>query len=236
MGADFDHFIQGKIIKRYKRFLSDVELPTGEVVTAHTPNTGSMRTCWEPGWPVMLSRSDNPKRKLPYTLELTHNGHTWINVNTSRTNDLAVQGIEDGTVAELQGHTELKREQKVKRGRIDILLRYGSRLCYVEVKNVTLLGGKNKALFPDAVSTRGQKHLEDLMELKREGHRACMLFVVSREDVDSFGPAFSHDPRYAELLAQAAKEGVEILVYRCRIHEKGIALATPLPLSIDPAD
>ena len=213
--------IEGRILKRYKRFLSDVRLPDGEVVVAHTPNTGSMKTCWEPNWPACVSRSDNPKRKLPYTLELTHNGHTWINVNTFHANKLARQAIEDGTIIELQNYSRLKTEQKIERGRIDLLLQNDGESCYVEVKNVTLLGGPNKATFPDAISARGLKHLQELVRLKELGHRACMLFIVSREDVNCFGPAFSLDPQYGEGLLGAQAAGVEILVYQCRIDRRG---------------
>ena len=229
--------IPGKILKRYKRFLSDVELACGQVIVAHTPNTGSMKTCWEPGWPVCVSRSDNPKRKLPYTLELTHNGHTWINVNTSRTNHFAVQGISQGTITELQGYQELKREQKVGHSRLDILLQNNEdERCYIEVKNVTLLGKNHKAIFPDGVSSRGLKHLEDLIVIKRSGHRACMLFIVAREDVKSFGPAFSLDPQYGEGLLRAQRAGVEVLVYQCQVNPEEIKVVRSLPLKIDRRD
>lgn len=229
--------IQGKILKRYKRFLSDVELPDGTVVTAHTPNTGSMKTCWEPGYTVCLSRSENPKRKLPYTLELTHNGKTWINVNTGRTNQLAVEAIREGVITELAGYPVLKREQKVGNSRIDLLLeKEGSPPCYVEVKNVTLLGAPKKATFPDSVSARGLKHLQELTALTEQGLRSCMLFIVSREDVECFGPAFSLDPEYAEGLVRAKKAGVEILAYRCRVSPEKTKVTHRLPLKIKRSD
>lgn len=228
--------IPGKILNRYKRFFSDVELSHGEVIVAHTPNTGSMKTCWEPGWPACVSRSDNPKRKLLYTLELTHNGQTWINVNTTRTNKLAIQGIKEGTISELQGYEELRTEQKIGKSRIDLLLQNKDELCYVEVKNVTLLGKKHKAIFPDSVSVRGLKHLEELITIKHSGHRACMLFIISREDVNAFGLAFSLDPQYSEGLLRAQQAGVEILVYQCRITPRQIKVVRPLPLQIDRHD
>ena len=229
----FDNeMIRGKILKRYKRFLSDVELPNGEVVVAHTPNTGSMKTCWAPQAPVCLSLSSNPKRKLPYTLEMTYNHETWINVNTFRTNKLAVEGIENGTITELQGYPTLKREQKVGSSRIDILLEKPGELCYVEVKNVTLLEEPQKASFPDSVSARGLKHLKELSALAPlKGHRACMLYIVCREDVTSFGPAASIDPQYAEGFATAQKAGVEILIYQCKVNPREIAVSHPLPLA-----
>jgi sugar fermentation stimulation protein A len=223
--------IEGKILKRYKRFLADIELENGDIITAHTANTGSMKTCWEPGWNVLLSYHDNPNRKLKYSLELTNNGETWIGVNTSLPNKVAAEGILNGTVKELQGYSHLKPEAKVGKSRIDILLSNdGENPCYVEVKNVTLLGENEQAIFPDAVSTRGQKHLEELTTLVQDGVRSAMLFVVNREDVSSFAPADQIDPTYGELLRKAAKSGVEILAYLCRVTPEGICLDKKLPV------
>lgn len=225
--------IPGKILKRYKRFLADIELEDGEVIVAHTANTGSMKTCWEPGWPVLLSHHDNPKRKLKYSLELTHNGDTWIGINTSLPNKVAAEGIQSGVVKELQGYENLKPEAKVGKSRIDILLSNDKDdLCYVEVKNVTLLGENRAAIFPDAVSTRGQKHLEELTSLVKEGIRSAMLFVVNREDVDTFSPADHIDPDYGRLLREAHDAGVEILAYQCQVGPKGIALKKKLPVKL----
>jgi len=228
-----EKLIPGKILKRYKRFLADVELSDGEVITAHTANTGSMKTCWEPGWNVLLSFHDNPKRKLKYSLELTNNGDTWIGVNTSLPNKVAAEGIQAGIVKELSGYSNLKPEAKVGKSRIDILLsNEGKDPCYVEVKNVTLLGENKRAIFPDAVSTRGQKHLEELTGLVNEGIRAAMLFVVNREDVDSFSPADHIDPTYGELLRKADKAGVEVLAYQCKVTPQGIKLYKSLPVHL----
>lgn len=225
--------VPGKILKRYKRFLADIELEDGEVIVAHTANTGSMKTCWEPGWDVRLSFHDNPKRKLKYSLELTHNGDTWIGINTSLPNKVAAEGIQKGVVKELKGYKNLKPEAKVGKSRIDILLSNdGEDPCYVEVKNVTLLGEKKTAIFPDAVSTRGQKHLEELTGLVKEGIRAAMLFVVNREDVTSFAPADHIDPTYGELLRKADKAGVEILAYRCEVNPEGIHLKKKIPVKL----
>lgn len=225
--------IEGKILKRYKRFLADVELENGEVITAHTANTGSMKTCWEPGWSVLLSFHDNPKRKLKYSLELTSNGNTWICVNTSLPNKIAVEGIQSGVVKELKGYSTIKPEAKIGKSRIDILLSNdGEDPCYVEVKNVTLLGDKKRGIFPDAVSTRGQKHLEELMGLVDQGIRAAMLYVVNREDVNSFGPADHIDPKYGELLREAKEKGVEILAYQCKVTPDEIKLSKKLPVKL----
>ena len=234
-----NHLVKGLIKKRYKRFLADILLPSGELITAHTPNTGSMKTCWEEDWPVLISHHDDPKRKLKYTLELTHNGETWINVNTSKTNHIAIEALKNGVIKELVGYQHVKPEVKVGDSRIDVLLFDGDlkkfkeakRKCYVEVKNVTLREGK-MALFPDGVSTRGQKHLRELIQIKKSGHEAAMLFVISREDVESFSPAEHIDPDYAELLKLAKKEGVKILAYICQINEKSIRLTNALPVNI----
>ena len=223
--------IPGKILKRYKRFLADIELENGEVITAHTANTGSMKTCWEPGWNVLLSFHDNPKRKLKYSLELTNNGNTWICVNTSLPNKMAAEAIQNETVKELIGYKTLKPEAKIGKSRIDILLsNEGEDPCYVEVKNVTLLGENKRAIFPDSVSTRGQKHLEELISLKEQGIRAAMLYVVNREDVDSFSPADDIDPTYGELMRKAEKAGVEILAYQCHVGPDEVKLEKSLPV------
>ncbi len=226
--------IKGKILKRYKRFLADIELENGEVITAHTANTGSMKTCWEPGWSVLLSFHDNPKRKLKYSLELTNNGETWIGVNTGLPNKIAIEAIQNGVVKELKGYKSLKPEATIGKSRIDILLSNdGEDPCYVEVKNVTLLGEKKRAIFPDGVSTRGQKHLEELMGLADQGVRAAMLYVVNREDVLEFGPADDIDPRYGELLREAHKKGVEILAYQCAVTPKEIKLTKKIPVKLN---
>ena len=228
---------EGKILKRYKRFFADIELESGEIVTAHTPNTGSMKTCWEPGWKAFITHNDNPKRKLKYTLEMTHNGQSWIGVNTSRPNHIAKEAIESGVVKELQGYQSIKPEFKVGNSRIDLLLYNGElkspeKSCFVEVKNVTLKGEGTLALFPDGVTERGQKHLKELMDLVDKGHQAAMLFIVQREDVDSFSPAHEIDPEYAKLLIQAKDKGVMILAYRCALSKSSITLKDKLAIKL----
>lgn len=229
----------GKILKRYKRFFADVELDNGEQITAHTPNTGSMKNCWEPGWKAMVTFHDNPKRKLKYTLEMTHNGKSWIGVNTGQTNKLAKEAIESGVIKELAGFKKLSTEKKVGKSRIDLHLEFGedqatskTTECYVEVKNVTLNSDQDVqlALFPDAVTTRGQKHLTELIELVEQGHRAAMLFVVQREDLVAFSPADFIDQNYGRLLREAKEKGVEILVYRCKISPEVIKITEPIKL------
>lgn len=222
--------IEGKIIKRYKRFLADIELDSGELVTAHTANTGSMKTCWEPGWKVLCSYHDDPKRKLKYSLELTNNGKSWILVNTSLPNKIAYEAIEQDQINELTGYDQIKPEAKIGKSRIDLLLtKKNGEKCYVEVKNVTLRGEEGNALFPDGVTERGQKHLRELMEIKKNGDRACMLYMVNRSDVDSFSPAEEIDPVYAELLKEAQIAGVEILVYQTKISPNQVQVDKSLP-------
>lgn len=223
----------GTIRRRYKRFLADVELG-GEVVTAHVPNTGSMATCWEAGWPALVTESDSPGRKLRHTLEMTHNGEGWIGVNTSRPNRLAAEAIGDGTVAELAGFASMRREVRSGASRIDLLLTDGPPdghgRCLVEVKNVTLLARGRRALFPDSPSERGRRHLRELLDARRGGGRAAILFVVQREDADSFAPADAIDPEYGRLLRRAGKEGVEVLAYGCRVSPEEIRVVRRLPV------
>lgn len=222
----------GKILKRYKRFFADVELENGEVITAHTPNTGSMKTCWEPGWKAMVTYHDNPKRKLKYTLEMTHNGKSWIGVNTSLTNKIAKEAIEEGMITGLNGFDNLETEKKIGKSRIDLFLNYKDAECYVEVKNVTLSSTEkeNLALFPDAITTRGQKHLQELIDLRKSGTRAAMLYIVQREDLDAFAPADLIDHEYGQLLRKANDAGVEIYVYRCKVSPESVVVEKEIPL------
>ena len=218
--------IKATILKRYKRFLSDIELENGEIICAHVPNTGSMKTCWEENWSVYLSESNNPKRKLKYTLEMTDNGSSLISVNTGLTNKLAKEALENNVIQEFLGYENIKAEQKAYDSRFDFFLSGHADQpdAFIEVKNVTLLGENQTALFPDSVSTRGQKHLKDLIKAKKDGNRAAMLYVVNREDVSSFEPAKEIDPTYAQLVNEAKDNGVEILVYQCKLTPEEIVI------------
>ena len=215
----------GTILKRYKRFLADITLDSGEIVVAHVPNTGSMETCWEPGWKVILSESDNPNRKLKYTLEMLHNGTTWIGVNTGNPMKIVMEALKNKMIPELALYDDIKPEVKIGDSRIDLLLKNSNKEeCYVELKNVTLLGDNNVALFPDSVSDRGSKHLHELMKIKKSGTRAVMLFIIQRQDVNHFSPAHLIDPAYAKNLKEAYQNGVEILCYQCDLSPDGIEL------------
>jgi sugar fermentation stimulation protein A len=214
----------GTLIKRYKRFLADVKLDDGSIITAHCPNTGRMTTCAEPGWRVALSDSQNPKRKYRYTWELVHNNKCWICVNTGRANEIATEAVQNGRIPELTGYPEVLREQTFGNSRFDLMLRNGNELCYVEVKNVTLLADDGCYAFPDAVTERGRKHLNELIEVVKAGHRAAMLFVIPRSDGSFFRAANKIDPAYADALDAAKAAGVEIYAWRADVSPEEIRL------------
>ena len=220
--------IFGTLIKRYKRFLADVELEDGSVITAHCPNTGRMTTCAEPGWRVALSDSNNPKRKYRYTWELVHNGDCWICVNTGRANQIAFEAVSKGWIPELVGYDQVIREQKFGNSRFDLLLKKGDELCYVEVKNVTLLADDGTYAFPDAVTERGRKHLNELIDVVKAGYRAAMLFVIPRSDGTTFRAAHEIDPKYAEALKMALSRGVEAYAWGAAVSPEQITLTKPV--------
>ena len=231
-----DSLIRGKLIKRYKRFLTDVELEDGTIVVAHCANSGSMESVKEPGSEVWLSPARNPDRKLRYTWELIRVGRSLVGINTGLPNYIVSEAIEKGRVPELAGYDSLRREVKYgKNSRIDILLEDDAKgLCYVEVKNTTmrrdLQGGPVE--FPDAVTSRGTKHLIELSDMVRDGHRAVMFYLVQREDADSFVVADDIDPTYAKGLEAAMKAGVEVVCYACRLTPKSIDVTHPVKVNI----
>jgi sugar fermentation stimulation protein A len=208
--------VTGRLVWRHKRFLADVILDSGERVTAHVANTGSMRSTREPGSAVALSHHPDPHRKLRWTLELVRVGRSWVGVNTARPNRIVEEAIAAGRIGPLRGYPELRREVRYgARSRVDLLLEGRRGLCYVEVKNVTYREGR-LALFPDAVTERGARHLRELREVVRQGHRGVIFFLVNRDDCAAFGPAREIDPRYGELLDEVTARGVEALAYRVR--------------------
>jgi sugar fermentation stimulation protein A len=228
----------GQLIRRYKRFMADVELDDGSVVTAHCPNSGSMATCKDPGQAVAIQPAASPQRKLKFTWELYHSGASWVGVNTHRANAIVAEAIADGRVPELAGYERLRREVKYgKNSRIDILLEDDARgSCHVEVKNATLLAPDGRVRFPDAVTERGRKHLDELADLTAAGGRAVMFFLVNRADGDGFGPADHIDPAYGERLRQVMAAGVEVLAYRTRITPEAIAVGEAAAVDLAPAD
>lgn len=205
--------VPGIILKRYKRFLADVELADGSVVTAHCTNTGTMATSWEPGDAVLLEPSANPARKLAYTWLACNRDGAWVGVETGMPNRVVAEAARQDRLPGLPGLHSVLTEQKYgdERSRIDVLARdAGDRCVYIEVKNATMRVG-DLACFPDAVSLRGAKHLRELRAMVRLGHRAAIVFFVHRGDVKGFDAAREIDPDYAEELDRAEAGGVEIL-------------------------
>jgi len=222
----------GTLIKRYKRFLADIALEDGSTVTVHCPNSGSMKGCAIPGSRVLISRSGNTTRKYPFTWELVEADGVWAGINTALPNRLVNEAIINGTAAELQGYTTIRPEVPYgEHSRIDLLLESHNQRCFVEVKNVTLVE-KGRAHFPDAVTTRGQKHLQELMRVVREGDRGVIFFTVQRGDGQSVSPADTIDPEYGRLLRMALQNGVEALAYRALVSPTEIILTKPLPVIV----
>ncbi|MCB2108924.1 MAG: DNA/RNA nuclease SfsA [Rhodobacteraceae bacterium] len=229
--------IEGRLIQRYKRFFADVELTSGEKVTAHCANSGSMLSVKEPGSRVWLSPATNPERKLKFTWEIIEVHGALVGINTGHPNRLVADAISAGQIKPLKGYPELKREQKYgKNSRIDVLLSGGGKApCYVEVKNVTMKrgpGAKIPAEFPDSVTERGTKHLNELAAMVKSGARAVMFYLVQRCDAERFGVAADIDPEYASTLKKALKSGVEALCYGCEVNPHGITIADPLTMDL----
>lgn len=223
--------IRATLIKRYKRFMADVTLTDGQVVTAHVANSGAMLGTAEPGMEVWLSPAANPERKLKYSWELVRvDGHL-VGVNTAHPNAIAEEAIRAGAISELIGYETIRREVKYGiNSRIDLLLEATDRPpCYVEVKNVHLKRG-DFAEFPDAVTVRGTKHLQELRAMVGQGARAVMLYLVQRGDCTAFRTAGDIDPIYAASLGAAMGDGVEAICYTCRMSLDGISLDAPLPI------
>jgi sugar fermentation stimulation protein A len=218
----FEKLIKGKLLKRYKRFLADIILENKEIITAHVPNSGAMTSCIEENCDVWLTFHDNPKRKLKYALELTLINENLICTNTGVANKIAIEAIKNGTIKELQNYSSLKPEQKYgQNSRIDILLENENEKCYVEVKSVSLKIDDYLA-FPDAVTSRGTKHLNELYEMTLQGHRAVMLYIIQRTDNLPFRLACEIDKKYCELFNEVTKKGVEVLVYQSNIDYENI--------------
>ena len=220
----------GTLIKRYKRFLADITLKNGETLTVHCPNSGSMRGCSDPGSPVILSKSDNPKRKYAWTLEMVQKEGIWIGVNTGLTNKLVSEALENSVITEFGKILTIRPEIKVSaRSRLDFLLETEQARTYLEVKNCSM-AHNNIALFPDAVTARGTKHLHELDRLRQEGFNTAVLFCVQRADADSFAPAEGIDPVYAKTLREVHARGVGAFAYRADVGPEEIRITTRLPV------
>lgn len=231
--------VEGRLLRRYKRFLADVKLDNGKCITVHTSNTGAMTGCCTPGSRVWLSRSDNPKRKYPHTWELVEAVPGILcGINTLLSNKLVREAIEAGLIHELNAYDVVRSEVPygVENSRIDLLLEPGGHdgraSCYVEVKNVTLVE-QGIARFPDAVSARGTRHLRELIAMVESGQRAVIFFCVQRSDCHQVRPADAIDKVYGQTLRQALAKGVEALAYQAEVKTTGIKLVRSLPVVCD---
>jgi sugar fermentation stimulation protein A len=231
-----DPLMPGRLVRRYKRFLSDIELEDGEVVIAHCANPGRMLGLDTPGSEVWLSPARNPARKLRYSWELLRVDGGLVGINTAHPNGIVAEAVAAGRIPELAGYFGLRREVRYgKNSRIDLLLEGDRRPpCYVEVKNVHLKRG-GFAEFPDSVTARGAKHLAELSDMVAAGHRAVMVYLVQRADCDGFAIAGDIDPGYAAAFARARAAGVEAICYCCKLSTEAITLDAALPLHLDDA-
>jgi len=229
-GLEWPSLFQGSLIKRYKRFMVDVVLDTGESVTAHCPNSGSMQECCEPGRPVYLSYHDNPKRKLKYTWELIEMPSSLVGVNTLIPNRLVATSIATDVLAEFKHYDSIHREVNTPYGsRIDLMLAKNDQdRCFIEIKNCSLVKD-GTAYFPDAKTARGLKHLVDLQALVSSGNRCVMFYLIQRMDARMFKPADHIDPEYGRELRNAVAHGVEIMVYDVNINLEQISLRRKVP-------
>lgn len=227
--------VPATLVRRYKRFLADVELENGEVVTAHCANSGSMMGLAVPGSRVWLSPNRNPKAKLAWRWEMEECEGGLVGINTSHPNRVVEEAIRAGLISELAGYESLRREVPYgKNSRIDILLEggpieVGGGTCFVEVKNVTLRRG-GRAEFPDSVTARGAKHLVEMAEQVALGHRAVMLYLIQRGDCETFSVAGDIDPAYAAALTRARAAGVEAYAYACSMSPEEICIRCPVPV------
>ena len=225
---------RGILVKRYKRFLADIQLPDGSTVVAHCPNPGSMKTCAEPGWVAHISPATNPSRKLKWTLEVIEANGAHILVNTARPNRIVKEAIDLGRIEELCGYDNIRTEVKYgENSRIDLLLeKHDAPLCFIEVKNVTMLTESRTAAFPDSVSKRATKHMNELAAMVQQGHRAVVFFLVSRTHVDCMRPADDIDPTYGASLRNAIQMGVEALAYQLEFSDDGVRVGDRLPIHL----
>lgn len=225
--------IEGTLIQRYKRFLADIKFASGEEVTVHCPNPGSMMGLNETGNKVYVSDSKNLKRKLKYTWELVQVQDTLVGINTNKTNRLVEEAINHSVMAELAGYDEIKREVNIgQKSRFDLLLQCKNKPCVVEVKSVTLKKD-GIAQFPDSITKRGTRHVQELIDSISNGYRAVVCFVIQRNDADLFSPAWEIDHHFSEKLKNAKKNGVEILAYRTEITPHSIEIKTRIPVKIE---
>ena len=224
--------ISGELIKRYKRFFVDVKIDN-KTVTAHCPNTGSMMGLLEKGNKVWLSKSDNPKRKLKYTLQVIESNGSKVGVNTHLANKIALDAIYKSKIQNFKNYDFVKQEIKFGNNtRFDLLLTKKNKKIFIEVKNVTLSRLKGIAEFPDAITSRGQKHIQELLNANKQGYNIYLLFVIQRDDCNKLKIAKDIDPKYCELLTKAVKKNLNILCYDCKFSTKGIKLNRKIKFKI----
>jgi sugar fermentation stimulation protein A len=229
----FPPLLEGALVRRRRRFLADVRLESGEDVTAHTSNTGRMLACSEPGRKVYLSDSKNPERRYPLTWELIDMGPSLVGINTLLPNKLAALAFRAGSVPGFPGPSEVRAEVRAGDSRLDLLVKGGGGgLAYVEVKNCTFVED-GFALFPDAVSRRAARHLDELMRLVKAGHRGVILVMVSRSDALRFAPADSIDPAWGAMLRKAVKAGVELMAHEAVLSPREAVFGKALPCVLD---
>ena len=216
--------ISGELVKRYKRFFVDVKI-NNKIITAHCPNTGSMMGLLSANNKVWLSKSENPERKLKYTLQIIENKKSMVGVNTHLTNKIVLEALEENSIKELKNLDNIKSEVKFgKNTRFDFLISKNNKKIFVEVKNVTLSRKKGVAEFPDAVTARGLKHIKELINASKRGFETYLLFLIQRNDCNQFKIAQDIDPDYYKLLTEAAKKKLNIICYDCKFSPKGIKL------------
>ncbi|MEP5566740.1 MAG: DNA/RNA nuclease SfsA [Halioglobus sp.] len=227
--------IQGRLLRRYKRFLADIELTDGDEITVHCPNTGAMTGCAEPGSAVWLSTSDSKTRKYPHTWELVGTSRGMACIHSARANKFVKAGFESGLITGFEAYPEIRSEVKYgQNSRADLLLEGPSGRVFLEVKSVTLCEDDGQGLFPDAVSERGRKHLRELAAVRDDSTRAVMFFCVLHEGIDRVSAAGQIDPRYRDTLLEVMEQGVEVLCWRASVSPEGIVLECPLPFTVDP--
>ena len=225
--------ISGVLLKRYKRFFVDVKIKE-KIVTAHCPNTGSMMGLLDKKNKVWLSKSNNKKRKLKYTLQIIEVAGKKVGVNTHLTNKIVLEALKNNEIKEFNKNKIIKPEQRYgKDTRFDFLIDQKGKKSFIEVKNVTLSRKKNLAEFPDAMTSRGAKHIKDLINARQNGFNSYLFFVVQRNDCNHFSVACDIDPEYSKLLTLAYKKKVKILCYDCKFSSKGIKLNNQIKLQIN---
>ena len=227
-----DTLISGELIKRYKRFFVDIKL-NNKIVTAHCPNTGSMMGLLRKGNRVWLSKSDNPNRKLKYTLQIIEVNKSKVGVNTHLTNKIVLDALNNGIIQYFKNIKNIRQEVKFgDNTRFDFLVQEKNRKCFIEVKNVTLSRNKSVAEFPDAITSRGLKHIEELLKASQKGYSIYLLYVIQRDDCKKFDLAKDIDPDYCELLVKAVKNNLKIICYDCKFLAKGIKLYREIKFKI----